>query len=200
MFRRRKELHPIERLREWFWPRSGWRRAFQYGWRRVWRLSGSPHAIAVGVAAGAFASFTPFVGFHFMLGFLVAWIFRGNLIASAFGTFVGNPITFPFIWIGTYDLGRWLLSYDEPANMHPSALSSDLFFNQALDKVLPIIGPMSLGSVLLGVPAAVTVYLLSKPAVEAYQKKRRETLAQRARKRNAAAPAQTEPQGQALTE
>ncbi len=56
---------------------------------------------------------------------------------------------------------------------------------------------MSLGSVLLGVPAAVAIYFVSKPAVEAYQKKRRETLAQRARHRNAK---MSERQGQALPE
>ena len=113
MFRRRVQLHPIERLRELVWPRLGWKRAFQYGWRRVWRLGGTPHAVALGVSAGAFASFTPFIGFHFAIGFAIAWVLRGNLIASAFGTFVGNPLTFPIIWLATYDLGYWLLQGSE---------------------------------------------------------------------------------------
>ncbi|MEQ8949382.1 DUF2062 domain-containing protein, partial [Parvibaculum sp.] len=98
MFRRRVDLHPIEKLKEIFWPRSGWKRAIQYGWRRVWRLSGTPHAIALGVAAGAFSSCTPFLGFHILVAMLIAWVIRGNLIASALGTFIGNPITFPVIW------------------------------------------------------------------------------------------------------
>jgi len=179
MFRRRTDLPLSERLRELVWPRSGWRRAFQYGWRRVWRLSGTPHAIAVGVAAGAFASFTPLIGFHFMLGFFVAWVFRGNLIASAFGTFVGNPITFPFIWIATYDLGRLILNAGKPTNLQPQALSSDLFFTHALDKLWPIIGPMMLGGILIGVPCSVLIYFLVRPAVETYQSKRRAALAKR---------------------
>ncbi|MGK2739550.1 DUF2062 domain-containing protein [Tepidicaulis sp. LMO-SS28] len=179
MFRRRTDLPLSERLRELVWPRSGWRRAFQYGWRRVWRLSGTPHAIAVGVAAGAFASFTPLIGFHFMLGFFVAWVFRGNLIASAFGTFVGNPITFPFIWIATYDLGRLILNAGQPTNLKPHALSSDLFFTHALDKLLPIVGPMMLGGILIGVPCSVLIYFLVRPTVETYQSKRRAVLAKR---------------------
>ena len=57
--------------------------------------------VAAGVAAGAFTSFTPFMGLHFLFAALFAWAIRGNLLASALGTFVGNPLTFPFIWAAT---------------------------------------------------------------------------------------------------
>ena len=33
---------------------------------------------------------------------LVAFVIRGNLIASMIGTAVGNPFTFPFIWLTIY--------------------------------------------------------------------------------------------------
>lgn len=172
MFRRRVELHPLERLRELVWPRLGWKRAFQYGWRRVWRLGGTPHAVAVGVAAGAFASFTPFLGFHFMIAFAVAWICRGNLIASAFGTFVGNPLTFPFIWIATYDLGYWVLQGSEAPD-EPS-LSINMFSGQALEAILPVLVPMIIGGVPLGLVCAGIVYYLTRSTVEAYQTQKRE--------------------------
>ncbi|MEQ9145057.1 MAG: DUF2062 domain-containing protein [Parvibaculaceae bacterium] len=174
MFRRRVELHPIQKLRELVWPRLGWKRAFQYGWMRVWRLGGTPHAVALGVAAGAFASFTPFVGFHFIIGFAVAWILRGNLIASAFGTFLGNPLTFPFIWIATYDLGFWVLQGVEPPS-DPS-LNMDMVSGQGFEGILPVLVPMLIGSIPLGLVGAGIVYYLTRSAVEAYQARRREKL------------------------
>lgn len=181
MFRRRVELHPLERLRELFWPRSGWKRVFQYGWKRVWRLSGTPHAVAMGVAAGAFASFTPFIGFHFIIAFALAWICRGNMIASAFGTFVGNPITFPFIWIATYDVGFWFLEGSEAPD--EPAMSAGMFTAQALDSILPVIVPMLVGAVPLGLVVSAVIYYLTRGAVEAYQARRRERLLQLAEAR-----------------
>lgn len=182
MFRRRVELHPLERLRELVWPKLGWKRAFQYGWRRVWRLSGTPHAVAVGMAAGAFASFTPFLGFHFMIAFAVAWLLRGNLIASAFGTFVGNPVTFPFIWIATYDVGYWLLEGSE-APTEPS-VGVDMFSGQALDAILPVLMPMTVGGIPLGLVCGGVIYYLTRSTVEAYQTQKREKLAAKASEEN----------------
>jgi len=178
MFRRRTELHPLQRFRELVWPRLGWKRAFRYGWHRVWRLSGTPHAVAVGVAAGAFASFTPLLGFHFMIAFAIAWVFRGNLIASAFGTFVGNPLTFPFIWIGTYDVGYWILQGRE-APSDPN-MNINMFSGQAFETVLPVLVPMLVGSVPLGLVCAGVVYYLTRGPVETYQAKKRARLAEKA--------------------
>ena len=87
----------------------GWRRYWDYLKIRVARIKGSPYAIAAGFAAGSAVSFTPLMGFHFMLGFVLAWITRASYIASAIGTVVGNPWTFPFIWVLIYGAGVWVL-------------------------------------------------------------------------------------------
>ena len=67
LFRRRKKADLLERARTFFWPRRSFLRSAQYFIKRVLRLSATPHAIAAGVAAGVFASFTPFLGFHFVI-------------------------------------------------------------------------------------------------------------------------------------
>ena len=106
MLFRRRDAPPIgERLRIFFVPRRSYGRSFKYYGKRVLRLSGSPHAVAAGVAAGAAASCTPFIGFHFILAFVVAVFLRGNMFAAAIGTAVGNPITFPLIWVTTFQIG-----------------------------------------------------------------------------------------------
>ncbi|WP_330448804.1 DUF2062 domain-containing protein [Paracoccus marcusii] len=42
-------------------------------------------------------NFTPLFGFHFLSAAAVAWIIRGNVLAALLATFVGNPVTLPFI-------------------------------------------------------------------------------------------------------
>ena len=90
LFRRRSHISLAERVRVWLWPRRSWRRSGSYHLKRLLRLSGSPYSIAMGCAAGAFASFTPLMGFHIILSGAIAWCLRGNLIAAAIGTIMGT--------------------------------------------------------------------------------------------------------------
>ena len=99
------------------WPSAGWRRAASYIHHRVARIDGTPYAIASGFACGAAISFTPFVGFHFIIAGFIAWIVRGNIFTSAIGTAVGNPWTFPFIWAVTYNLGVNILGWQATDNI-----------------------------------------------------------------------------------
>ena len=105
MFQRRHKATFIDKLIGFFWPKAGWKRSTKYIGHRVARIPGSPYSIAAGFACGAAISFTPFVGLHLAGGALFAWLIRGNLVASWIGTLVGNPWTFPFIWVGIYRLG-----------------------------------------------------------------------------------------------
>ncbi len=76
---------------------------------RLARIPGTPYAIAAGFACGAAVSFTPFIGLHFLLAALLAWIIGANIFTSAMGTIIGNPWTFPVILPATYYVGCWLL-------------------------------------------------------------------------------------------
>jgi uncharacterized protein (DUF2062 family) len=180
----------LQKLRESFWPSIGWKRATIYVWRRVWRLTGTPHAIALGFSAGTFMSFTPFLGFHIMLAMLIAWVIRGNLIAAAFGTLVGNPLSYPPIWVATYDLGSLMLG---TSSGHHIDLISTLMSQKAFDVVLPVLMPMALGSLPLGLAAAVVTYFIVKATVAAYQLRKRERLEARALAK-AEAPVDTGPE------
>ncbi len=87
---------------------------------RIARIDGTPYAIAAGFASGASISFTPFVGFHFIIAGIIAWIIRGNILTSAIGTAVGNPWTFPFIWAVTYNLGVYILGWEATGDIMTS--------------------------------------------------------------------------------
>jgi uncharacterized protein len=179
MFARRNKRNMAENLHRSIWPRTGWRRAFTYFWKRIVRLSGSPHAVAAGAAAGAFASFTPLVGFHFILSFALAYIIRGNMLAAALGTAVGNPLTFPFIWGATHGVGRWILSggtreiSTSAVSQHAQSRISEGIWSVGIDRLWPIMKPMLVGAIPLGLIAATITYVLVFAAVRGVQKRRR---------------------------
>ena len=109
LFRRRETESFLERMRVHMWPRRSWGRSSRYVVYRLRRLSATPHAIALGFAAGAFTAATPYLGTHMVMAAFIAWAIGGSIIASLLGTFVGNPITYPFIWFATYKVGNILL-------------------------------------------------------------------------------------------
>jgi uncharacterized protein (DUF2062 family) len=179
LFKRRNPLSFREKLRLAVWPANGWKRSARYISKRVMRLSGSPHAIAAGFAAGVFASFTPFIGFHFILSFVVAFLIGGNMLAAAFGTAIGNPLTFPVIWVSTYKVGNFVLGF-EHTDMQADAISASLT-TQSPGSMLPLIQSMTIGSVPLGFGFGLAAYFSVRWIVMAYQRARRQRLDARRR-------------------
>ncbi len=184
MFARRHRRDWRQSARHAIWPRRGWRRTLAYIWKRIVRLSASPHAVAAGVAAGALASFTPFIGLHFLLAFLIAFLIRANMLAAALGTAIGNPLTFPLIWASTYEVGRWILSGGADHIAHPAdamtpagtGVLAEGLFQAGIERLWPVLKPMLVGSVPLGVLAAVVTYAAVYPAVRGFQARRRDRL------------------------
>lgn len=182
MFDRREKPAFHQKVLNFFWPSIGWGRSVRYLLHRLGRLPGTPYSIAAGFACGAAISFTPFVGLHFILGAVWAWIARANILASAIGTAVGNPWTFPFIWAWIFHLGRLMGAGDKNANISDVNVSAlfgaltEAFLNGDFDGVVeisaPILWPMLLGSV----PTIIVVWLIFyfplKNIVERYQHRR----------------------------
>ncbi|MEL6198398.1 MAG: DUF2062 domain-containing protein, partial [Pseudomonadota bacterium] len=134
IFKRREKPSFQDRALEILYPRKGALRGMEYIGKRIRRLPDSPHRIALGFACGAFASFTPFFGFHFVVAAAVAYVIRGNLLASAFGTAVGNPITFPFIATASLHTGWWITGME-------GELAADLSFGWLTDNIGEIFWP-----------------------------------------------------------
>ena len=85
LFKRRQTESLLERVRVHLWPRRSWNRSGRYIVYRLRRLSATPHAIALGFAAGAFAAVTPYIGTHMVMAALLAWIIGGSVVASVLG-------------------------------------------------------------------------------------------------------------------
>jgi uncharacterized protein (DUF2062 family) len=147
LFKRRIPLTWIQKLGRFVWPKQGFKRSVRYLAHRLKRLPATPHAIAAGCASGAAMSFLPLVGLHFILSFGLAWLVRGNMIAAALGTAVGNPLTFPIIYSSAYRLGRQILSFgateppgepDIDIKAESEALMATGLDPTALERLLPM--------------------------------------------------------------
>lgn len=146
------------RIRDVVWPRMGLRRYGKYLRKRVMRLSASPHAIAAGVASGAAVSMFPLIGLHFFLGFVLAFVTRGNMIAAAIGTAWGNPLTFPFFFAASYTVGHWATGGGSASESSRVATATEQinagFFADGFAAAWPTFKAMMIG----GLPIAIVVY------------------------------------------
>ena len=176
LFRRREAESFLAKLRVHLWPRRSWSRSTRYVVYRVRRLSATPHAVALGFAAGVFVSATPFLGTHLIMAALIAWIIGGSIVASVLGTFVGNPLTYPLFWVSTYEVGHLMLGGEKQKG------PIDLWggnFQHSLDQLWPLVKPMTLGALPVGLSLAALSYVLVRPMVNAYQHRRRALTASR---------------------
>lgn len=180
LFRRRKKADIWEQARIWLWPRRSFSRSINYIRKRVLRLSATPHAIAAGFAAGVFASFTPYLGFHIIITIAVCYLIAGNMVSGVMGTFVGNPLTAPLIWGSTYEAGYMLLKGSHPKGEVPSFLFEKLLHLDITVLWEPLLKPMTLGAFVVGIPVSIAFYFAVRWATVEFQARRRERLAARA--------------------
>ena len=186
MFRRRKPLSVLKQLRAVIWPERGFRRLFAYLIQRIIRLPGTPASIASGFASGVAASFTPFLGLHFILAGALALLLRGNVLASAIGTFFGNPWTFILIWLADYEVGlRVIHAFGYGASLHVLSIDELVAIMGNVMRFLSFTGnttladlsrdieqvfmPMLIGGTVLGVIAWVSSFVLTLWAVKGWR-------------------------------
>ena len=189
LFRRRRPLDRWGHVRHTLWPRKGFVRPFLYQAKCALRLRDSVHAIALGVAVGMFVSFTPLMGLHIALACGLAWVLRGNLVAAVLGTAIGNPFTFPAIWLATYRTGSFLLGRASRREGAAENLT-DVFLNAkgAWHDVIvgmwhPLIWPMLVGGVPLGIAAGAVGYAVARQGTTTFQLARARRLEKIERKR-----------------
>ncbi len=201
VFKRRQALHWTRQATDFVYPRSGFRRATNYVLHRLRRLPDDPHRIARGVAAGMFCNFPPLFGVQMLSAALLAWAFRGNMLAAVLATFVSNPITTPLIALGSIELGQLMLGTRAALDMNLlvdgfTQAGTEIWHNitaiftgapthwDGLEQFFgTIFLPYVIGSLLPGIVVAVGTYYLSLPLIVAYQrlrdKRRNERIDQR---------------------
>ncbi|MCA8878999.1 MAG: DUF2062 domain-containing protein [Rhodobacteraceae bacterium] len=207
VFKRRDKRPPLQILQHWVYPPGGWRRAVSYLTHRVRRLPDPPSRIARGLAAGIFVSFSPFFGFHFILAGLVAWMIRGNIVAGLLATLIGNPVTFPFVAAMSLGVGDFLFGMESSVPL-PRVLKA---FSAAAGQITGnlvsmmtggtahwdrlslffegVFLPYLVGGTISGLAAAAATFYLTRPVIEAYQRRRANAVSAGAKRRRVKADA-----------
>ncbi|WP_372353145.1 DUF2062 domain-containing protein [Pararhizobium sp. YC-54] len=180
LFRRKKPATWSGKLREFLWPRKGFSRGLRYLSMRVLRLSSTPHSIALGVAAGAASSATPFIGFHILIALALAYLLSGNLIAAGISTALANPLTIPFILAATYEVGLIMLGTEGNGAMAGQDILHLLKHLEFSHLWEPVLKPMLVGSVPLAALSAVAFYVMAFYAARLFQSRRQDRLRARA--------------------
>ena len=188
VFKRRKNLSIMKKIREGILPEKGWSRAIEYMMARIKRLPDSPKNISFGVAIGVFVSFSPFFGIHVLLAFIIARFLRVNILAAILGTFMGNPISFPIIAALNFNVGDLFVDVSSEARLGKSfldqlvevfyALSKNLSmilrgdrtdFSTIIDFFYGIFLPYLVGGLILGLAASIISYFIVLPTIVMYR-------------------------------
>ncbi|MBS0233098.1 MAG: DUF2062 domain-containing protein [Proteobacteria bacterium] len=180
------DRHSAFAVRAAAWPSSivRLRSRLRFFWRKILQVRATPHEVALGFAIGVFTACTPFLGIQTVLACALAFLLRVSMPAALLGTFVGNPLSWPAIWSASYLGGALLLGQDpsyaadhftETANILGATLMapSQDTFGMALTNLSPIVEPMVVGGLLVGLIAAVFSYYPTRRAVRVFQRHRK---------------------------
>jgi len=144
--------------------------------------------------AGTFVAFLPIPGIQMIVGGLLAWAMRGNILAAILATFLSNPVTTPIVAVMSITLGHWMLGIRAPLNPEMigrafARAGRELWHNfgaiftheqthwdRLLDFWSTIYWPYVVGSLVPGVLLGLLMYGLTVPLVRAYQNRRRKQL------------------------
>lgn len=121
---------------------------------KINRIRDMPEAISIGLAWGAAVSFTPLLGLHIIICFLGTFLMRGNILAAAAGTIIGNPWTFPFIFYFDYKIGEFIYNDNiEEFNLRISFL---------IENFEELFVPTLIGSIPVSIIVWIITYKISK--------------------------------------
>jgi uncharacterized protein len=136
--------------------------------RSILQLDDSPHRLALAFAIGVFIAFSPTLGLHILSCLIVAWAFRLSKLVLITATFINNPWTivpmYGFcIWFGSKIMGRDIAM--------PQIAWNELTFSTAYVVIKPYFWPFVIGTLVVGVIAAVIGYFLLYWLVVRYRKR-----------------------------
>lgn len=124
--------------------------------KRVKKLDGNPHYIAMGMAIGIFVGITPTMPFHTVIAVALAFILRGSKAAAALGVWFCNPITAPFFYLGSYKTGMFIFGNSAPFDLKYESVLELL--KLGMDVTMAMIG----GGVILGIVPGIAAYFITR--------------------------------------
>ena len=123
---------------------------------RFKELNGNPHYVALGMAIGVFVSVTPTIPFHTVIALALAFILRGSKAAAAIGVWFSNPLTIPFFYKGSYDVGMSILGNSAPFSTEYESIL------ELLKLGADITIAMITGGIILGILPGIAAYFITR--------------------------------------
>jgi uncharacterized protein (DUF2062 family) len=108
------------------------------------------------MAIGVFVSITPTIPFHTVIAVALAFILRGSKPAAAIGVWFSNPITIPFFYVGSYNVGSFILGYSAPFDAKYETIPE--LMNLGTDITVALIT----GGVILGILPGIAAYFVTR--------------------------------------
>ena len=147
---------------------------------RLMSLRASPHEVALGCAVGVFVSITPLLGAQTLIAALLAGFLRASVPVAVLGTFFGNPVSWPIIWTSTYAMGLQIIRPDGVLGAGDFEQNVMLLWEALLERspellnatgalLWPLLLPMLVGSLPLGLLTAAIVYYISRHLIRRWQ-------------------------------
>jgi len=133
----------------------------------VKQLNGDPHYIATGMSIGVFIGITPTFPFHSILALALAYILRASKAAAAIGVWIGNPLTMPFIYLGSYKTGALILGTSIPFDIKYTTFTE--LAKLGVDATLALL----MGGIIIGIPPSAAAYLITRRLVKKLRSRRR---------------------------
>lgn len=133
---------------------------------RFLKIRGNPQEIAMGFALGLFIGMSPLMGFHMAIAVFLAALLKYNKFAAASAVWISNPLTAPVLYGLTYYIGAKVLGMDNARLL--SGLDQNILL-VIVRQAPEIIGVLTVGGIILGLPAAIVGYYVSLKAIVKYR-------------------------------
>ncbi len=153
-------------------------RPIRYYYYRMLRERSSPRQLASGLAVGVFVGLAIPYGLQVVSIVAAALLFRRfNRIAALLGCTVTNPLTTPLIYLGYYRLGKWLTGFRMRTEIAESPDSETIWamlrdYTVYRDTLLS----MGLAALIFAIVGSALTYLIGRPLIARYQRRRKKRL------------------------
>jgi uncharacterized protein len=120
-------------------------------------LKGDPASLAWGMAMGVFVGITPTIPLHTVMVIFFGFLFKMNLTSAYLGAcLVSNPLTIPLLYVGEYEIGRFILGQEGV-----ELIMKDYTLESFLQLGWEVAAPLLVGGFILALLFAVPAYFLS---------------------------------------
>jgi len=148
---------------------------------RVLHVDDTPHRIALGVGIGFFVTWTPTMGFQMLLTVILCSLFRANKLVGVPFAWISNPATIVPVYYPNYRVGVALTPGTEAKTLADWSQVIEGVFDPALSLwqrmlspwqfALDILGPLWVGSLVVGAVIGAIMYWITYVSVVRYRRR-----------------------------